>query len=113
MKDQNLRLDELYHAEATNLIFKNKRRAYVQTCDGGRRKSFVAELLRDGLEFYGHFLPIFSILNYSSLGMFWYQDHQNRLKTVVTMNFFFTYRFPDTLTLPSSEQKIHENISHK
>ena len=49
---QNIRLDELYHAEASNLTFKNKRRAYVQTCDGeGRRKSFVAELLRDGLEF--------------------------------------------------------------
>ena len=48
---QNLRLDELYHAKASNLIFRNKRRAYAQSHDGGGRKSFVAELLQDGLEF--------------------------------------------------------------
>jgi len=50
-----------------------------------------------------HLFFYVSILNYSLLGMFWYQDHQNWLKTDVVMNFLFFqlqiswYR----LTLPS------------
>ena len=74
---QNFRLDELYHAEASNLTFRNKRCAYVQTCDGGEEEILLLTQKWD--KFLGSFTAIFyqffSILNYTLLGMFGYQDH--------------------------------------